>query len=93
MATFMEHDTCYTYINFTGKTENIEIDAVDYPVRTIFFSGKADWEGVYGVTGQFEGWFSDDNARIPIQAKMKLYIGNAEIHLIKWKRQGWAPPK
>lgn len=93
IPTFMEHDTCNTYINFSGKIENVEIDAVSYPVRTVYFNGKADWTGVYGVTGQFEGWFSDDNARVPIQAKMKLYIGNADIHLIKWKRSGWQPPQ
>ncbi|MCL5991105.1 MAG: DUF3108 domain-containing protein [Bacteroidetes bacterium] len=93
IPTFMEHDTSNTYINFSGKVENIEIDAISYPVRTVYFNGKADWTGVYGVTGQFEGWFSDDNARIPIQAKMKLYIGNADIHLIKWKRAGWTPPQ
>lgn len=93
IPTFMEQDTCNTYVNFTGKIENIEIDAVSYPIRTVYFNGKADWTGVYGVTGQFEGWFSDDIARIPILAKMKLYVGNAEIRLKKWKRAGWTPPQ
>ena len=93
IPTFMVKDTCFTYINFTGKVENVEIDAVNYPVRTVYFSGKADWTGVYGVTGQFEGWFSDDDARIPILAKMKVYVGNADIKLIKWKHNGWQPPK
>lgn len=93
IPTFMGGDTSYTNINFTGKIENVEIDAVDYPVRTVYFNGKADWTGVYGVTGQFEGWFSDDEAKVPILAKMKLYIGSADIKLIKWKRNGWQPPR
>ena len=93
VPTVMQLDTSFTYINFSGKTENVEINAVDYPVRTVYFNGKADWKGVYGVTGSFEGWFSDDDARVPILAKMQLYLGNADIKLIKWSRGSWSPPR
>ena len=89
----MNGDTANTFINFKGKRENIEIESVNYPVRTIYFNGKADWTGVYGVTGEFEGWFSDDEARVPILAKMKTYLGSANIKLVKWKRKNWSPPK
>lgn len=87
-------DTVRTVINFSGKNENVEIDACNYPVRCVFFDGNANWTGVYGVTGSFEGWFSDDEARVPIKAKMKLYLGKADIELVSWKRPGgWQPPK
>lgn len=82
-----------TYLNFHGKKESISIPAIKYPVRTVFLDGKADWEGIYGLSGKFEGWFSDDDARIPIKAKMNVYVGNVEIELIKWKREGWTPPQ
>ena len=93
VPTIIDIDTVSTSINFHGKTENVEIDAVDYPVRTRYFSGSADWTGIYGMTGKFEGWFSDDDASVPIRAKMKVYIGNVSIMLTKWKRANWAPPK
>ncbi|MFA6572145.1 MAG: DUF3108 domain-containing protein, partial [Bacteroidota bacterium] len=93
VPTIMQNDTSYTIINNKNKIENVEISAVDYPVRTVFFNGKAEWSGVYGVTGNYEGWFSDDDARVPIIAKMKLYIGYAKLELIKWKRGNWAPPR
>ncbi len=93
IPTFMDKDTAFTMINFSGKREEIKIDAINYPVKTIYFSGKADWEGVYGLTGYFEGWFSDDEARVPIKAKMKVLIGSVTIELSSWKRQGWQPPK
>lgn len=93
IPTLVMEDTTRTKINFTGKQEETEIDAVQYPIKTVFFNGMADWTGVYGVTGAFEGWFSDDDARIPIKAKMKLYVGNANIELVSWKRNGWQPPK
>ncbi len=82
-----------TVVNFTGKKETTEIDAVDYPIRTVYLNGDADWTGIYGLTGRFEGWFSDDEARVPIRAKMNLYVGSVTIELQKWKRDGWRPPQ
>lgn len=82
-----------TVINFQGTIGETEIDAVDYPIRTVYFNGDANWTGIYGLTGRFEGWFSDDEARIPIKAKMKLYVGSATIELMSWKRGSWQPPR
>jgi len=93
IPTLMDVDTVFTTINFAGKKEKVEIDAVPYPVRTVYFKGNANWTGIYGMTGEFEGWFSEDKARIPIKAKMEVYVGNVDIELIKWKRKGWKPPK
>ncbi|MGQ9818569.1 MAG: DUF3108 domain-containing protein [Candidatus Kapaibacteriales bacterium] len=93
IPTVIDRDTFYTYINFLGKKENVEIRNVKYPIRTVNFNGKASWTGIYGLTGYFEGWFSDDEARIPIKAKMNVYIGSIYIELIRWKRADWVPPK
>ena len=94
IPTLMGDDTVFTTINFSGKKKKVDIDAVDYPVRTVYFNGNANWTGVYGMTGEFEGWFSDDKARVPIKAKMKVYVGSVNIELIKWKRpDGWKPPR
>jgi hypothetical protein len=93
IPTTIMDDTVNTIINFVGKQEEAEIDAVNYPVKCVYFSGEANWTGIYGITGKFEGWFSDDEARIPIKAKMKVYVGNALIELMQWKRTNWQPPK
>lgn len=93
IPTLMDKDTVHTSINFMVKKEKVNIDAVSYPVRTVYFSGNANWTGIYGMTGAFEGWFSDDYAAVPIRAKLKVYIGNVDIELKSWKRKGWGPPK
>lgn len=82
-----------TELNFTGKEAPINIPAVKYPINTLYFNGKANWTGIYGLSGGFEGWFSNDDARVPIRAKLNLYLGAAQVELIKWKRKGWEPPK
>ena len=91
VPTFIK-DTASTIIDFTGKKENVKIDAVDYPVKTVYLNGKAKWEGIYGLQGDFEGWFSDDDAHVPIKAYMKVLVGSVKIELIRWKRGNWQPP-
>lgn len=82
-----------TLIRYGNKRTSVEIDAVDYPIDVMYFDGTADFVGFYGLTGEFEGWFSNDEARVPIMAKMKVFIGSVTIELMKWSRPGWAPPK
>lgn len=80
-------------INFTNSIVPVEIDAVDYPIETIHFDGQAKFVGVFGMTGGFEGWFSNDSARVPILAKMNVILGSIRIQLVSWKRPGWQPPR
>lgn len=83
----------YTNLNFHGTKSKTTIPSVKYPIKTLFFDGNAEWEGIYGLKGQFKGWFSDDEARVPIKAQMNVYVGNVDIELIKWTRGSWQPPK
>lgn len=93
IPTIIDKDTAKTDINFSGEKRGVKASAVKYPVATRHFTGIAHWTGVYGLTGFFEGFFSDDEARIPIRAKLQLYLGSVEVELIKYTRKGWTPPK
>jgi hypothetical protein len=82
-----------TQIAVADRRESVEVDAVDYPVDVVPFEGTADFVGIFGLTGDFKGWFSSDDARVPIMAKMKVIIGSVTIELMQWKRPGWVPPR
>jgi hypothetical protein len=82
-----------TFLDFKNERKSENIDAIDYPLDVTYFNGRADFVGIFGLTGDFEGWFSNDGARVPILAKMKVLIGNIRIELMKWKREGWSPPR
>jgi len=82
-----------THFNFMNKVGSQEIDAVKYPIEIIEFDGTSDFTGVFGLTGYFKGFFSNDEAGIPIVAKMKVILGSVHIELIKWTRPGWVPPR
>lgn len=82
-----------THFNFMNKIGSKEIDAVKYSIETIEFDGNSEFTGVFGLTGYFKGYFSNDEAGIPIVAEMKVIIGSVCMELIQWNRPGWVPPK
>jgi hypothetical protein len=73
------------------RTEE-EIDACDHPVKVIQVQGHTNVVGVFGMTGEFTGWFSDDEAAVPIKGKLNVLLGNISIELTGWNRPGWSPP-
>jgi hypothetical protein len=82
-----------TKINFYADVQKAEIDAVDYDISCLRLDGRMDFISIYGLTGYFEGWFSNDEASIPIVAKMQVFLGDVKLELKQWKREGWIPPK
>jgi len=93
LPTVINEQKVTTRINFTGERDPVEVDAIDYPVDAVKFDGTMDFVGIFGLTGDFEGWFSNDDARVPIMAKMKVILGSVTIELMQWKRTGWTPPR
>lgn len=89
----IKEEKVVTRLDFRNLRESVEVDAIEYPVATVGFDGTAEFVGIFGLTGEFEGWFSDDDARVPIMAKMKVIIGSITIELMEWKRAGWTPPR
>jgi hypothetical protein len=93
ISTFIDTNEVTTKINFGVEHLEEEIDAVDYPVDVVKLDGRANFEGVFGLTGAFEGAFSNDVASIPITARLKVILGSVRVELKKWKRGDWMPPK
>ncbi len=77
---------------FTNKKSTETIDVLDRPVRVVEVEGTLDVKGIFGLTGDFKGWFSDDSAAVPIKAEMNVILGVVDLELIEWDRNGWNPP-
>jgi hypothetical protein len=93
IPTIIKEEKVTTRIGFWNKRTSVEVDAIDHPVDVVEFAGTADFVGIFGMTGDFEGWFSNDEARVPILATMKVILGSVTIELMRWSRPGWVPPK
>ena len=93
VPTLIKEQKANSFLDFRNERTSVEVDAIDYPVDVVHFDGHLDFVGIFGLTGGFEGWFSNDEARVPIMAKMKVLIGSVTVELMKWNRQGWTPPR
>ncbi len=93
IPTLVKEQKGKTLIDFKGERGVVESDFIEYPVDVIGFDGTAGFVGIFGLTGDFEGWFSNDEARVPVKANMKVIIGSVTIELVSWKRSGWSPPR
>ncbi|RPH38187.1 DUF3108 domain-containing protein [bacterium] len=82
-----------TTYEFTNNKTTETIDAVEEPVKVVEVRGSTTAVGIYGMTGDFTGWFSDDAAAVPIKGKLKVLLGSVTVELIKWNRKGWSPPR
>ncbi|MCK6603944.1 MAG: DUF3108 domain-containing protein [Ignavibacteriaceae bacterium] len=90
---FVNEKKVYTKINFYKKPEPVETETLDYEVSCTRVDGLIEFKSVYGLTGEYEGWFSNDEAAIPVKAELNVILGSVKVELSKWKRPGWSPPK
>ena len=93
IPTLMDLEIGNTILRFTGNQEKVKINAVKYPINTYYIEGRGEWKALYGLGDKFQGWFSADDARVPIKATMNVYVGSVNIELKSWKRANWIPPK
>ncbi len=77
---------------FDGNRTTESIEAMDNPVRVVEVEGATSVVGIYGMTGAFTGWFSDDSAAVPIKGTLRVLLGDVDVELIQWDRDGWNPP-
>jgi hypothetical protein len=92
VPTIVNYKEGTTSLNFYRKRTDVKIGAVDYPVDVLEFDGYAYFQGIFGLSGPFMGWFSNDSAHIPIKATLNVMLGSISVELIKWERNGWNPP-
>lgn len=90
---FVNEKKVSTKINFYEENIPVSISSVDYDINCVRLDGEMDFISIFGLTGYFEGWFSDDEASVPIVAHMKVILGNIKLELKSWKREGWNPPR
>lgn len=90
---YINEKQSYIAYSFNYNRDAVSIDLFDYDMAAIKIDGKADFIGVFGLTGEFEGWLSDDEARVPLKARFNIILGSVTLELTSFKKTGWKPPK
>lgn len=81
-------------LHFTGKKTHVEVSSLDSEVNALEFSGYVHFvsKEIVGVSGEFTGWYSDDQARVPLKSTFNTFLGDVTLKLVKWKKENWNPP-
>jgi hypothetical protein len=89
----VNEDTASTIINYYYDREPVSIDAINYDVDCFKIDGETLFTGIFGLSGYFEGWFTNDAYRVPVAAELEVMIGHIRIELMDWNNNNWQPPE
>jgi len=92
MPTLNDYEIKPTEITFPNEVEEIEVAALDRPIRARRVEGTAKWVGrsFAGMSGPFRAWVSDDEAAVPLKANVEIFLGSIILELESFERPGWS---
>jgi len=74
--------------NSTKKEKRKVIAFDDRKVDTYYSKGKANLDGPFGFSGDFEAWYLADDLRVPVEARFKVFLGKVKLRLVEYRRNG-----
>jgi hypothetical protein len=88
LPTLVVEDFRATALDFTPRLETVEVPAFHAPVRAVRFDGRAEWvlPTAAGMTGEFHGWLTPDEAAIPVKATVRIFLGSVTLELESFER-------
>lgn len=84
---YIDHEKANIEMDFS--MEQVSYDSPAFPKESIsayVMKGNADFNGPFGFSGEFMGFFKDDELRIPLEARVSIFIGNVRVRLIEYER-------
>jgi hypothetical protein len=93
LPTIVDSGIKKTYLTFSDDVKNIKVAAVERTIQARQVKGVAGWKAWGGLSGPFEGWFSDDEAAIPLKIQLRVSLGSITLELERVHRPDWAVPE
>ncbi|MEX0609263.1 MAG: DUF3108 domain-containing protein [Balneolaceae bacterium] len=78
----------YIFAENSTETEERRYAAFEEPVNAYLMEGTTEKiEGPFGFSGDFRAWFLDDDLRVPLEARVKVFLGNVIVKIIEYNRE------
>lgn len=74
-------------ITLHSSTKKELIDNAAFPggkVPAFVSTGEARFDGPFGFKGKYKAWYTTDPKRIPVQAYVRVWLGNVKIRLVSY---------
>jgi hypothetical protein len=83
---FLSNDRIETVIiRFNSRSFPVSVRFQKNPVLCHYLDGRVFEKTVAGLKGKFQAWISTDWQRVPVMARLKVFIGHVTIELEDWK--------
>ncbi|HUI28585.1 MAG TPA: DUF3108 domain-containing protein [Candidatus Acidoferrales bacterium] len=88
-------DTVRSTVSLTinERREPCDVTAFDFPLDSYRLSGRVNFTGTFGISGDVVGWMVADSSALPLKANVKVLIGSVVVQLKEVKRDNWTPPR
>lgn len=78
----------YIYAENSLEKEERNYKPFDGPIMAYKLNGSTEnIEGPFGFSGNFRAWFLDDDLRVPLEARVKVFWGNVIVRIIDYTRE------
>lgn len=84
---YIEHEKGFLRAGGNNRVEKREYKAFEQPIPTYKLTGYANVDGPFGFSGHFTSFFSTDDLRVPLEARVKVWIGSVTVKLINYERR------
>jgi hypothetical protein len=72
-------------MDFTSRIDRLNVPAFGQ-VDAYFSSGNANVKGPFGFSGFYRAWHKKDDLRIPLEAHVRVWVGNVRVRLQEFER-------
>lgn len=84
---FIDHDQSEVLMNFSSESVSYNSKAFpDREIRAYTMDGYAGFDGPFGFSGEFTAYFMDDELRIPLEARVSIWVGSVRVRLAEYER-------
>ncbi len=78
----------YIHMENPSNIEMRNYRPFDEPVATYLSRGTTEnIDGPFGFSGDFRAWYLADDLRVPLEARVRVFLGNAIVRIIEYKRE------
>ena len=88
---YLEEGKGRAITNFTQRINRRSYEAFEDEITTYFAYGETTVTGPFGLNGDFKAWFGTGPLRIPLEAHLKVFLGNVKVRLIAYSRSEGLP--
>ncbi|MCF7886261.1 MAG: DUF3108 domain-containing protein [Candidatus Marinimicrobia bacterium] len=85
VMTIIDENFVISDINFPDKKEVVKVREKEE--ECIMISGTNHYKGIVGFTGDFRGWFRDNETLLPVTSDFKIWVGRIKVTMASEEEQ------